>query len=740
MASARVGTQVPHKLLTNPEELSAIYKEYSVFPTLSKACVGPEVTSQYGGKYCNIYTEWTQRDLERKEHVKFCRQYITFYDNKSVVYSGPSGNCTEIKGELLSSESRSGALKAVVREVTSNTEKKHFLEIWSRNCKIKSIDLTALEKHGKVYEDDEFGCLVWSHSETHILYVAEKKCCKTESFFQTKPPELSSVEEEEECMRPDKKVKPIKGDQFVFYEDWGETLVKKSIPVLCVLDIESNNISVLEGIPDHISPGQAFWAPGDTGIVFIGKWHDPFRLGSKLCTNRRSALFYVDLTGGNCELLSSDVNAVRSPRLSPDFCRIVYLEEDALGPHRECARLCMYDWYTKKTSVVLETIHRPREDGFTGIFSLTLPMYCWSSDSERVVLDTNQRSRQVLLEVNITSGAVKCLTKELAEGSWTLLTIDRDLMVVRYSSPNCPPNLKVGFLPSAGKEEEISWVSLEKVEPFSDIEWKIISLTPPSEHENVKYPGLDFEAILLKPTNVHEGSYVPLIVSPHGGPHSAFVTEWMLRYAFFCRIGFAVLLVNYRGSTGFGQDSILSLPGNVGKQDVLDVQYAVEYILKPEAIDAEKIAVAGGSHGGFLSCHLIGQFPEFYKACVSRNPVINIATMFGTTDIPDWTVVEAGFEYKADSVLSSSDWSEMLKKSPIVYASQVKTPVLLALGENDRRVPCHQGIEFYRILKARGVPVRLLWYPGSNHALADVDAEADCVMNQALWIIQHLKC
>lgn len=105
----------------------------------------------------------------------------------------------------------------------------------------------------------------------------------------------------------------LQGEQFVFAEDWGEALVGKSCPVLCVLDIEGDNVSVLE-VPENISPGQvgktltaitnafvgvfvmfvvlslslqAFWAPGDTGVVFVGWWHEPFRLGLKYCPNRR---------------------------------------------------------------------------------------------------------------------------------------------------------------------------------------------------------------------------------------------------------------------------------------------------------------------------------------------------------------------------------------------------------------------------------------------------------------------
>jgi len=117
-------------------------------------------------------------------------------------------------------------------------------------------------------------------------------------------------------------------------------------------------------------------------------------------------------------------------------------------------------------------------------------------------------------------------------------------------------------------------VSLEEAEPIPEISWAIRVLQPPPEQENLQYAGLDFEAILLQPSDPPDKTQVPMVVMPHGGPHSSFVTAWMLFPAMLCKMGFAVLLVNYRGSTGFGQDSILSLPGNVGQQDVKDVQVA----------------------------------------------------------------------------------------------------------------------------------------------------------------------
>ncbi|XP_065701660.1 LOW QUALITY PROTEIN: acylamino-acid-releasing enzyme-like [Patagioenas fasciata] len=726
--------QVP----TSTEEMEELYRELSRHPTLSTACIGPDVTTQYGGKYCSLYTEWSQRDLPRAENVKFCRQYLIFHDGASVVYSGPAGTCSEIKDELLSRESPSGALKAVLRKVPSKEKEKQFLEVWDQNRKVKSIDLTVLDKHGSVYDDDQFGCLAWSHSETHLLYVAEKKRPKAESFFQSKAPELSTSDED--TGHPKKEDVPLKGELFTYHEDWGETLTTRSVPVLCVLDIESSNISVLEGIPEHLSPGQAFWSPGDTGVVFVGWWHKPFRLGLRHCTNRRSALFYVDLTGGRCELLSEDTRAVWSPRLSPDCCRIVYLENETLGPHQQCSRLRMYDWYTKHTSVVLEVVPRQTWGSFPGIYCSALPGLCWAADSRRLVLDTAQRSQQDVFVVDTVTGATTSLTADAPQGSWSVLTMDRDLLVARFSTPSCPPTLKVAVLPSAGQEAQVQWVCLQDAPPVPGISWSIRTLRPPLEQEHPQYRGLDFDAILLCPSERLTSQKPPLVVMPHGGPHSVFTAGWMLYPAALCRLGFAVLLVNYRGSLGFGQDSVASLPGNVGTQDVCDVQFCVERVLQEEPLDASRVALVGGSHGGFLACHLLGQYPNTYHACVVRNPVVNIASMVATTDIPDWCLTETGLSYAPDALPDPAQWTDMLLKSPMRYVDQVRAPVLLMLGEDDRRVPPKQGLEYYRALKARGIPTRLLWYPGNNHALAGVEAEADGFMNMVLWLLKHLQC
>uniref|UniRef100_A0A674C162 Acylamino-acid-releasing enzyme n=1 Tax=Salmo trutta TaxID=8032 RepID=A0A674C162_SALTR len=565
---------------------------------------------------------------------------------------------------FLSSYSLSGDLKAVVR-VTSGQ-----VVVWSDRCLKKILDLSALNKHGRVYEDAQFGCLAWSTCESRLLYVAEGKRSIGESYASASSPSAGEPR-----------------DKSVYWEDWGEGLTSKSVPVLCVADVAKGTVTVLQGVPSHVSPGQGLWAHDGESVFFVGWWHEPFRLGLRFCSNRRSALFCLDLEG-NCECLSGDTSSVSSPRLSPDGRYLVYLEGQVFGPHSQCLSMQQYDLETRKISVLVDVVNRPKKDEFAGLYE-ALPPRCWASDSQRVVFSSARRNwRQTVQSFSLHSAE--------KFGSWKLLTIQNDLMVVHCSHLNEAPRLVI------------------------------------------QYCGHSYIALGIEVTPIQRAG----LCSFPGGPHSQFFAEWNVTTAVLVKLGFAVLMVNYRGSTGFGQDSILSLAGNIGSQDVKDVQRAVLTALADQTaeklltLDPDKVVVMGGSHGGFLACHLIGQFPDFYKACAVRNPVINAATLLGTSDIVDWRYSSVGLQYSYDQLPTPEALTTMLQKSPITYAPQIKAPVLLMLGGKDRRVSPYQGLELYRSLKSRGSPVAFVC--GGRHSLARVDTQADCFLNVVLWFQQHL--
>jgi acetyl esterase/lipase len=151
----------------------------------------------------------------------------------------------------------------------------------------------------------------------------------------------------------------------------------------------------------------------------------------------------------------------------------------------------------------------------------------------------------------------------------------------------------------------------------------------------------DIQSTLLPKTS-SGGAPPPLIVVPHGGLHSASVTNYLPSYAFLCgHGGYAVLLVNYRGSTGFGQASLASVPKQIGRLDLEGLIAVTKSLCSSGLVDSQRVGISGGSNGGFLNAHATGQYPDLFAAAVMHNPVVNLASMVTGTDIPDWCHEEA---------------------------------------------------------------------------------------------------
>ncbi|XP_058701017.1 acylamino-acid-releasing enzyme isoform X2 [Poecile atricapillus] len=719
------GVEHAPSLIQAAQGPAACYRELSRFPAVTRAALRAAAE----GETFLLYTECSRPDPARRRLLRFGRHYSLRRT------AGPEGLAASrtalsagIHNQLLSQDSPTGQRRAVLERCPRQGHE--LLQVWDSGGCSHSVDLTALGKHGDVYTEGPFACLSWSHSETRLLYVAEKSRPKRQPPCPWDVPGAAWPAAEDEA-EEDK--------QFVYHEDWGEALSTRSMPVLCALDLEGLSLSVLEGVPEHLSPGQALWSPDDRGVVFVGWWHKPFRLGLSACSNRRSGIFHLDLASGCCELLSAENCSVCSPRLSPDGQRLLYLEGVVGGPHRQCLRLRMLTWQTRQTVTVLDVVQEPTESeqAFAGLYTEVLPPQCWAADSRRAVLGTPQRSRTDLLLVDTEASTVTNLTAGSPEGCWELLTLQWDLLVATCSAPNHPPSLVVAVLPPAGQELPLGWVPVEDTPTVPGVTWKTLTVQPPCSGQGPAAQNTQaFEALLLSPSDGIPP--YPLVVCPHGGPHAVFDARWRPNMAALCQLGFAVLLVNYRGSLGFGQASISSLLSRVGEQDVADTQLAVEQALHREPLDPHRLALLAGSHGAFIALHLLTREPKRYQACALRSPVSNLPALLGTSDIPDWRYTSLGLPYSFERVPRAEEVAIMLLRSPIAQAAQVQTPVLLCVGARDRRVSPTQALELYRVLRARGVPARLLWYPEGGHALAGVEMEADVFKNCAHWLLQHL--
>jgi acylaminoacyl-peptidase len=402
--------------------------------------------------------------------------------------------------------------------------------------------------------------------------------------------------------------------------------------------------------------------------------------------------------------------------------------------------------------------------GFPGLFLNQLSDRCFSPDGQFVLTSTQWGSVTRIVKISLGDGSVTPISFNLRDGnddaepSQQFLCFAEDGgAVVTQSEINYPTML--GYLPNSFLENAEGRCSATQVlaemppiatSSFSSAihpescftsgcgySYKIMNILP--DHGDVK---VDVSSILLLPDDV-DNEKLPLIVVPHGGPHSATSTSFVPSYGFLCQHGrYAVLHVNFRGSTGFGQAALESLAGNAGTQDVLDVVAATRAAIDTGAIDPDRVGICGGSHGGFLAAHLSGQHPELFKVASMRNPCINIASMVTATDIPDWCYVEVlglgKYNFMDFRAPTKEENDKMWDKSPIAHLENVKAPTLVALGMKDRRVPPSQGLEYFHSLRAMGLKTKLLVYEDCDHAIDLVVSEADFWINTKQWFDKHL--
>lgn len=469
------------------EEAIQVYRNLSRLPSVKSGHISRRTIPSH----IQVNSVWSQRNIERSEGVKYSRGHVIQLD--VTVPSLPR----EINNEIWHRESPSGRYRALVRKCfDSKRNEKQYIEIWCGEEMLQNFDVESFDRHGKICDQDQFGCLEWSHAETHLLYVAEKKPAKNKSFFD--PMKEDDTESDTSITR---------GNEYTYKESWGEQMTERIHPVLCVLDIEAGSVSLLKNIPDDVSPGQAVWCPGDLGVLCVGWFTDGFRHGLIYCQNRRSALFHVSLEKSSCEVIGVTDKAVRSPVFSPDGSKFVYLESEVFGPHVQCSKLMMCDWSTKGILTVVDIVQSAPAQEFQGIFTEGLVRSCWTNDSKRLIIDVTWRSKDELIVVEVETGVVTRLTNDPKVGSWRVLDVHNDLILAACCSINTPHYLVLGKLPPADEHSSITWTCLDtppsseaaaaqfKYQLSSAVSWQIVPVQAPGDESGFR----EYEYIMVKP-------------------------------------------------------------------------------------------------------------------------------------------------------------------------------------------------------------------------------------------------
>ncbi|MDB4895612.1 MAG: putative WD40-like beta Propeller containing protein [Firmicutes bacterium] len=235
-----------------------------------------------------------------------------------------------------------------------------------------------------------------------------------------------------------------------------------------------------------------------------------------------------------------------------------------------------------------------------------------------------------------------------------------------------------------------------------------------AEPETVSYTsadGLEIPAFLYVPAQAKpEGAArLPAIVYPHGGPTTLHDAGWYPWLQYFVQQGYAVLAPNFRGSTGYGRDFELANKGEWGKKDLDDVVSGATYLRGLPWIDPQRIAVHGGSYGGYQALLALSKAPGTFCCGVSFYGVSNRFSSWRETD----RIGKRNMERKLGK--PSENRALYREASPLLYAGQVNVPLMLMHGQDDKRVPFGQSVELVAELKRLGIPVEFHPYPGEGH-------------------------
>ncbi len=229
----------------------------------------------------------------------------------------------------------------------------------------------------------------------------------------------------------------------------------------------------------------------------------------------------------------------------------------------------------------------------------------------------------------------------------------------------------------------------------------------------------------------------PAILEIHGGPKTSYGSSFMFEFHYFNSLGFAVIFMNPRGSAGYDEKFAMEIQGHYGERDYKDLIEGLEFILKNYPIDRDKIFVTGGSYGGFMTNWIVGH-TTLFKAAATQRSISNQLSFWGTSDIGPW--------FNNDQIGKGRDlWDATMHywdKSPLKYAKNIKTPLLIIHSEEDYRCPIEQAYQLFYALKMQRKETKMVIFPKENHDLSRSGKpkhREERLKAIGEWFIEHMK-
>ena len=372
--------------------------------------------------------------------------------------------------------------------------------------------------------------------------------------------------------------------------------------------------------------------------------------------------------------------------LSPDGARLAYLSQTGSTFTAPRARIMLRDLKSGATHELAPGFDRS---------PVTL---AWSADGAVLYAVAEDVAQDRIFAISPVSGAVKPLTGDGHVGG-----IDVAKGLVVYSRDALDSPAEVFELASGGSARQLTHVGQEA-----------LAQTPFSSSEQFSFTGWNGESVhgyVVKPADFQPGRKYPVAFLIHGGPHGSFGNAWSYRWnpQVWAGMGYAVVMVDFHGSSGYGEAFAKSIIGHWGDRPLEDLQKGWAYALaKYPYLDGEHACALGGSYGGYMIAWIAGSWNQPWKCLVDHDGVFDTRSMAYSTDIPGFAEHETGgfgWEHAAQYELFN----------PAARIGAWTKPILVVHGGRDYRVPIDQGLAAFTAAQRKGAPSQLLYFPDENH-------------------------
>jgi dipeptidyl aminopeptidase/acylaminoacyl peptidase len=453
------------------------------------------------------------------------------------------------------------------------------------------------------------------------------------------------------------------------------------------------------------------WSPDGAKIAFVAA-----KLGAQessftdIAEDRNTDIYVVPAAGGQPRQLTTNLGPDEAPRWARDGRQLAYL-----------ASADPMSWAEKSDLMIVDGAGGPPRNLTGGYPDSINGTPKWSPDGRMIYAPGMNGVYGQLLRVAVAGGEPQPVFESRGAYNSVELAPDGQSLVFAFNDATAPNNLWVA--PASGQNAKQLTFFNQQVKEYTLADTEVLKWPAPD--------GLEIEGLLVKPVGYVSGRRYPTILLIHGGPYGQFSFGYNRSAQLYAAHGYAVLMPNPRGSTGYGHKFETANLRDWGGKDYQDLMAGVDEVIKRGVADPDRLAVMGGSYGGFMTFWTITQTNRF-KCAIGHAGISDWYGFFGQTDVPDlMTYGLGGLPWTARE--SYAKWS------PMTYVDRVKTPIMITHGEQDRRVPIQQGELYYRALRRRGVEVVFVRYPREPHSISEPNHQIDLANRQLAWLDKHLQ-